>query len=187
MGPSRPSVAVESTLERDFALLQRFDPAVVGLEEQPVRIRYANGRSYVPDFLVHYADPARLPLLDEVKFSTDPVFLSGELDERFEAARSYARNQGWTFAVVTEQDIRTPRLENATFLLPYRGRQMTLQARTAIVEHLRASSKTIAVLAEKTGLLPDIWTLVSRFELVTNLNVPLTMRSRLRLPEVKQP
>lgn len=187
MGPGRRSVAVESTLERDFALLQRFDPAVVGLEEQPVRIRYLNGRSYVPDFLVQYADPARPPLLAEVKFSTDPVFLSGELDERFEAARSYAQRQGWTFSIITEKDIRTSRLENATFLLPYRGRTMTLQAQTAILEHLGASSKTIAALAEKTGLLPDIWTLVSRFDLVTNLEVPLTMRSRLRLPEVKQP
>lgn len=47
------TVAVESPLERDFALLLRFDRDVVGLEEQPVRISYREEggikRSYVPD------------------------------------------------------------------------------------------------------------------------------------------
>lgn len=187
MGPGCRSVAVESTLERDFALLQRFDPDVVGIEEQPVRIRYGKGQSYVPDFLVHYADPGRSPLLAEVKFSTDPILLSGKLETRFEAARLYARSQGWVFEVVTEVELRTPRLENATFLLPYRERRLSLQARTTITEHLSVAAKTVAALADETGLLPDIWTLVSRFDLITDFDVPLTMRSSLRLPEGKLP
>src|SRR5687768_13725485 len=84
MGAGRAAVAVESTLERDFALLQRFDPDVAGLEEQPVRIDYLVGRGtrhrYVPDFLVTYRDIARPPRLIEVKYSTDPHLLAGSLE-----------------------------------------------------------------------------------------------------------
>lgn len=186
MGRGRRAVAIESTLERDFALLQRFDPTVIEIEEQPVRIRYGKGRGYVPDFLVRYADPTRPPLLVEVKFSTDPALLSGQLEERFEAARQYAHSQGWFFKVVTEVEIRTPRLENATFLLPYRARKISLQTRGAIIESL-SKARTIGALAEATGLLPDIWTLVACFELLADLDAPLTMRSPLRLPERKLP
>jgi len=141
----------------------------------------------VPDFLVHYANPVHPPLLAEVKFSTDPMLLSGKLETRFEAARLYARSQGWLFDVVTEVELRTPRLENATFLLPYRERRLSLQARTTITEHLSVAAKTVAALADETGLLPDIWILVSRFDLITDLDVPLTMRSSLRLLERKVP
>ncbi len=114
MGAGRASVAVESTLERDFALLQRFDRDVADIEEQPVRIEYRVGqgtkRHYVPDFLVTHRDVVRSPRLVEVKYSTDPHLVSGALEERFAAARTFAAERGWVFALVTEKDIRTPRL-----------------------------------------------------------------------------
>ncbi len=90
MGVGRPTVQVESTLERDFVLLQRFDPGVVGIEEQPYRIAYRDPgggkRTYVPDFLVTYRHG--LPKLVEVKFSTDPALVAGKLEPRFEAAQA---------------------------------------------------------------------------------------------------
>lgn len=110
MGNGRRSVVVESTLERDFALLQRFDPTVATVEEQPVRVEYrtAGGsrRSYVPDFLVTHQRSALSTKLVEVKFSTDPALVSGALDERFAAARAFASARGWSFEVVTEKHIR---------------------------------------------------------------------------------
>lgn len=191
MGNGRRTVAVESTLERDFALLQRFDRDVAGLEEQPVRISYRDGagakRSYVPDFLVTYRQGA--PKLVEVKFSTDPTLLAGALESRFAAARTFAANRGWHFSVVTEIHIRTPRLGNATFLLPFRDRTAIPAFRAAILMALRSGGHSVEGLLDMFGTdrasaLPTLWGMVARFELHADLDHPLTMRSQLSLPEV---
>lgn len=196
MGAGRPSVAVESTLERDFAILQRFDRDVAAVEEQPVRIEYrdASGvrRRYVPDFLVQYRGAGCPPVLVEVKFSTDPALVSGRLEDRFAAARAYARQRGWTFAVMTEQAIRTPRLGNATFLLSYRSRVPNPGLRARALMALGSEYATVDALAEdlagaigtrREHVLPTLWTMVARFEMITDLDCPLTMRSQLHLPE----
>lgn len=196
MGAGVPAVAVESTLERDFALLQRFDPEVKRVEEQPVRIEYRDGngsrRSYVPDFLVTPASPQQKSRLVEVKFSTDLQLLSGVLNERFAAARSYAAQRGWTFDVVTETDIRTPRLINATFLLPFLGRVVHTDLRRRILADLEAASSTIQALADqiaqaenlqRDAILPTLWAMIARLEIFTDLNQPLAMGSPLRLPK----
>lgn len=195
MGAGRAAVAVESTLERDFALLQRFDPDVAGLEEQPVRIEYVVGRGtrrrYVPDFLVTYRDIARPPRLVEVKYSTDPHLLAGLLEERFAAARSFAAARGWIFALATEKEIRTPRLENATFLLPFRDRPPDPVYRARMLKAAARAPITVQELADRvagddsdrTRVLPSLWTLVARLELAADLDRPITMRTMLRHPE----
>lgn len=196
MGVGRPAVSVESTLERDFAILQRFDPKVAAVEEQPVRIEYrdASGvrRRYVPDFLVQYYGADRPPVLVEVKFSTDPALVAGGLEDRFAAARAYARQRGWAFSVMTETAIRMPKLGNATFLLPYRSRipNPALRARALIA--LGSGCATVEALADdlagaigsrRDHVLPTLWTMVARFEVIADLDHPLTMRSQLHLPE----
>lgn len=201
MGEGRPTVLVESTLERDFALLCRFDPMIAGIEEQPVRIEYrdADGpaRSYVPDFLVSYRDGRRARRLVEVKYSTDPMLVAGQLEERFAAARAYARHQGWRFEVVTEREIRTPRLENITFLLPFRDRAVDADLHAQLLAIL-ANGASISVqesadaVAQSLGLdrvqvLPSLWTMVAMRDVGVNLDMPLTMNSRLYLAKEKRP
>lgn len=192
MGNGRRSLAVESTLERDFALLQRFDPAVATVEEQPVRVEYRTTggfrRFYVPDFLVTRLRPSLSTRLVEVKFSTDPALVSGVLDERFAAARAFASARGWSFEVVTEKHIRTPRLGNATFLLPYRERPADAGTRARLLMALRSGPATIEALIDVAGgdrgrTLPTLWGMVARFEIGADLDRPLTMRSPLFLPE----
>lgn len=189
MGDGRRSVAVESTLERDFALLQRFDPKVATVEEQPVRVEYRTTggfrRFYVPDFLVTHQRPGLSTKLVEVKFSTDPALLSGALEERFAAARVFASAQGWSFEVVTETHIRTPRLGNATFLLPYRQRPADAGIRARLLMALRCGPATAEELAggDRGRTLPTLWGMVARFELGADLDRALTMRSPLFLPE----
>ncbi|WP_404326434.1 TnsA endonuclease N-terminal domain-containing protein [Aerophototrophica crusticola] len=186
---------MESTLERDFALLQRFDLAVATLEEQPVRIRLPGGGSYVPDFLVTYRD-ARPPRLVEVKYSTDKALLAGELEARFAAARAYAADMGWRFEVATEQAIRTARLENAKFLLPYRDRSVPAGRRDALIASVRlARVLTVRELAASgpesaagaPALLPDVWTLVARLELAADLDQPVAATTPLTLPRERSP
>lgn len=195
MGAGRAAVAVESTLERDFALLQRFDPEVSGLEEQPVRIEYLVGRGtkrrYVPDFLVTYRDAGRPPQLVEVKYSTDPHLLAGSLEERFAAARSFAAERGWVFALATEKEIRTPRLENATFLLPFRDRPPDPAFHARMLKAAARAPITVQELADRVAgddgdrarVLPSLWAMVARFELAADLDRPITMRTMLRHPE----
>lgn len=202
MGKGRPGVQVESTLERDFALLCRFDPSVVGIAEQPVRIEYDDGdgraRSYVPDFLVTYRSGRPVPRLVEIKYSTDPMLISGQLDGRFAAARTYARRQGWRFQVMSELEIRTPRLENATFLLPFRGRSNAAGLRDGLRAALRkGGQKNVASLADEVAtalglsrpeVLPGIWTMVAEFEVAVDLDRPLTMSTTLvALAKEKRP
>lgn len=192
MGDGRRPVAVESTLERDFALLQRFDPTVVTIEEQPVRVDYRTTggarRFYVPDFLVTHQRPDLSTKLVEVKFSTDPALVSGALDERFAAARTFASARSWSFEVVTEKHIRTPRLVNATFLLPYRQRPANAGIRARLLMALRSGPATVEALADVVGsdrgrTLPTLWGMVARFEVGADLDHPLTMRSPLFSPE----
>lgn len=192
MGNGRRSVAVESTLERDFALLQRFDPKVATVEEQPVRVEYRTTggfrRFYVPDFLVTHHRPGPSTRLVEVKFSTDPALLSGALDERFAAARAFAAARGWSFEVATEKHIRTPRLGNATFLLPYRQRPADAGIRARLLMALRSGPATVEALADAVGgergrTLPTVWGMVARLEIGADLDRPLTMRSLLFLLE----
>lgn len=195
IGAGRAAVAVESTLERDFALLQRFDPDVAGIEEQPVRIEYRDGqgtkRRYVPDFLVTYRDRGRPTRLVEVKYSTDQHLLAGSLEERFTAARAYATERGWVFALVTEKEIRTPRLENATFLLPFRDRPPDPVFRSRMLEVTARKPVTVQELADfvagdtgdRARVLPSLWALVARLEITADLDQPITMQTVLRPPK----
>lgn len=200
MGAGRQAVAVESTLERDFALLQRFDPEVAHIEEQPVRIEYRDTggarRRYVPDFLVRYTTCDRAPQLVEVKFSNDPALLKGDLHGRFAAARSYASQRGWVFIVITEIEIRTPRLANVTFLLPYVGRPSIGSARALLLTVLGTGPMPIGPLVDNVAkvmacnrvqVLPTLWRMVARREVQADLDRPLTMNSLVHLPEGGRP
>jgi len=201
MGKGRPSVAVESTLERDFALLQRFDPMVASVEEQPVRIEYRESggalRSYVPDFLVSYHRSGRPSKLVEVKHSGDPVLLAGNLEERFAAARSYANRCGWTFELATEVEIRTPRLANVTFLLPFRDRVAdasvtdgvtdALCGRAPATVHELADAVAGSTATDRQRVLPALWSMIARFELIADLDRPLTMRTSVHFPKDGEP
>lgn len=190
MGSSRRSVATESTLERDFVLLQRLDHDVATVEEQPVRIALPgpDGTSghYVPDFLVTYRSADRCPLLVEVKYSSDPALTSGQLTTRLAAAADYARELGWCFALFTEKEIRTPRLDNARFLTPYQSRMVSMDRRRAIREaaatpiSIRQLAARIADHGDVATALPDIWTSLATGALWSTLDEPITVDSIVR-------
>ena len=118
-GPGGGSIGFESTLERDFVTLMSFEPDVLNIEDQPVRIDYMDAekrhRHYTPDYLVHRNHA--VPLLAEIKPSK---FVTQDLEPKFDAARNYAAIRGWVFEVWTEKDIRTQRLNSIRFLERYR-------------------------------------------------------------------
>lgn len=124
--PNGASVAFEGTLERDFLYLMDFDPDVVDVEEQPVKVPVPGGKGrgayYIPDFLVQRREG--LPWLVEVKSTDDLEKNAEDYEAKFKAAKSYADDRGWTFEIVTDQEIRTPKLKNIRRLLSYRNRKV---------------------------------------------------------------
>src|SRR5579859_6676456 len=121
----------ESSLERDFMLLVQFDPAIDTYTPQPLTLRYrgldGETHRYTPDGLIHWRQDRPIhhdsrPILVEIKYRQA---FSGEWRNwrrKARAAHEYALDRGWMFCIYTEREIRTPVLENARFLLPYRRR-----------------------------------------------------------------
>jgi hypothetical protein len=185
--------AHESTLERDLMFLLEFDLNVATYEEQPVCIEYwdtdEKRHTYTPDVLVTYRKdvaPAKsmLPLLCEVKYRKDLFADWKALKPKFKAARRFARERGWHFRILTEQEIRTPLLENVRFLLRYQKLEMDwekTQLLLLMIPELREATPESLLLAcsadqmERALLLPMLWHLVSIGMLGCDLNSRLTM------------
>jgi len=182
-------VASESTLERDWLILQEFDSSVERYEEQPVRIEYRdeNGRRcyYTPDLLVFYND-GKLPLLCEVKYRGELKQKWKEMKPKIRAARVYAREKGWRFRVFTEREIRTPFLANAKFLRHHRRAEPDDQLQTMIFEKLRkmrraTPSRLMNALhrdpLKRAEMIPVLWYLVAIRQIHADLTQPLTMNT----------
>lgn len=187
----------ESSLERDFFDLLAFDYNVDRFEAQPLTITYvgSDGRihNYTPDVLVYYRRdilPARdmSHLLVEVKYREDYRGRFRELKQRFRAARLYARERGWRFAVLTEREIRTPYLENARFLRPYRDIEFDPNVEWTILERVRILEETspamvVESLADSEWMratyLRELWRLIAKKRVGTDLTLRLNMQSRI--------
>lgn len=190
--------AFESTLERDCLIVLDFDRDVHRYEEQPVTINYdLNGehRRYTPDVLIHYHTDLpdtvdRIPELCEIKYRDDLRDHWQKYKARFKAARRYAKAQGWRFRIITEREIRTPYLENARFLRPYRDNEADNPHCTLLLERLHALRETdpqtlIASFYRdrwnQAQVIPALWHLVATGYISTDLTLPLNMHSRLWL------
>lgn len=175
----------ESALERDFYLQLDFDPQVVRFVPQPVAIPLLSPRrrTYTPDVLVHYAGQ-RSPALFEVKYVDEIVKDPAVFRRRFQAARAYARTQGWTFTLMTERAIRGPALKNIHFLRPYASRVIPEETKLDIMRALSrlevATPEAILAgfpAAQRLALLPALWHLMACQWIVADLYRPVTMKS----------
>lgn len=185
----------ESSLERDLMILLNFDPLVDIYTPQPLTIKYksANGlwHQYTPDGLIEYRkdifvhDPR--PVLVEVKYRSDFVGQYQPWLERFRAAKSYAKDQGWLFAIYTEDWIRTPFLENVKFLTPYverydPDREIWLKDK---LKELKVCTPAVLITSlckdkwNQALLIPLLWSVIARREIGCDLSEPLTMSTRI--------
>lgn len=183
------SVPFESSLERDFAMIQDFDSAVLELAAQPVRIDFelADGKSahYTPDYLVTYWDGRQL--LCEIKYRSNLWEEWAVLKPRFRAAIRYARLHGMEFRIFTEVEIRgSGYLGNIIFLRGY----LNVERDEGVEEHL---VRTLAVLGETTPetlllaafwdienrmrAVASLWRLVATGRIIMDLHLPLTMHA----------
>ena len=189
----------ESLLEKDYMLLLEFDDAVEGFDEQPVTIPVPGvARGYTPDILVRFfPDTAtgqpRSPELTEVKSLDDLRRNKDKYAPKFAAAEEYVRELGWTFNIKTEKDIRTQRLANIKFLREYRNIEpgeddcaqvlslaLSLNGKAILPDLLAALRRS-----EDDDLhwLPVIWNMVLNKRLIIDIDVPMSDRVILSLPE----
>lgn len=187
--------AYESTLERDFMEILRFDPSVERFMPQPLTISYVDRsgrtRSYTPDGLIHFKQNPEfrtVPVLFEVKYRTDFRKDWKALIPKFRAAKEYCIHKGWRFEVFTECEIRTPYLNNVKFLWPYLDRRPTPEAVTEVLRilaDLGEADPDLLLCAlchdpdNRARLIPVLWHLVALGTIGCDLNMPLNMRSRI--------
>ncbi len=121
-------IEIEGPLEKDFVLLNKFDPLVLNIKSQPFTLRYQHpsGRFYncTPDFLVtRWIGPIDNRIIQktvyEVRTKNRADFADETFAARFEAVANHCRQISAEHKVATEVEIRIPRLRNAKLLLPY--------------------------------------------------------------------
>ena len=187
----------ESSLERDLQTLLEFDHYVLSYDVQPVAINWEDvegkAHQYTPDVLVEYTPngcpfSSRDIVLVEVKYRDDIRERWEEYKPRFKAAVRYAKEKGWRFKLMTEQEIRTDYMENARFLLPYLHKEDVLiqDFEGRLIEVLgdkkrcSVSSLIGSVFVDKweqAELLPTLWFLMAIGRVQTDLTSPITMSS----------
>lgn len=187
----------ESSLERDFMELIRFDKNIELYTPQPLVISYIDKdnkkRSYTPDGLVEYRTdilPAKemKPVLCEIKYRADFRADWKNLMPRFRAAKVFANEQGWDFQVFTEVEIRTPYLKNVRFLSGYLSDSYEIELQETILEKLsdlrESDPQTIMFILfrdkwMRASALPTLWYLIAMKRIGCELSEPLTMNSRI--------
>lgn len=191
-GTSPDGKAFESLLERDFYILLAADPTVSDYFVQSVRVPYLNNagrdREYFPDALIHYRPDVdgtvKTSLLAEVKPLLQLERPSDKLKLQMAAATLYAKEKGWEYKVITEREIRIPRLENIIFLRPFEKRVPEPEIREMIlsrVQEMRAPDVETLIAAiynnkwNQATLLPYVWHLIGTGDIYTDLDQPMTM------------
>lgn len=189
LAPGMRPIAHESSLERDFVLLCRFDPDVVMVEEQPVIIKWTDAtgrkRRYTPDYRVVRHSSVEIV---EVKYRMDLKANWSVLRPVFAAARDWTSHQGMQFRIVTDHGIRGPRLANARRLVPRLHDPLDPAIRGRILDVLAGQEGTfLDVVAATTGpempqtaVLTTLWGMIARREVLTDLNREITGSSPLR-------
>lgn len=186
----------ESTLERDFMLLMQFDPAVDVYTPQPLTLSYYGEddqpHRYTPDGLIEWRadilvhDPR--PVLVEIKYREDVIGKWREWRAKAKAAKAYAAQKGWLFKIYTEREIRTPALENATFLLPYLRRGASPEVEHWLLDRLAQLVESTprelvsAMYRDKwnqAALIPVMWRLLADRRIGFDVAQALNMRSTI--------
>lgn len=194
----------ESPLERDLLTIVDFDPMVVAIHDQPVKVPWTDeggkAHKYTPDVLIRF-DPRFLPptesevILVEVKRAADVQKCDERDRAKHAAAARYCEERDWRFRVLTETQIRVPYLRNARFLRQYRGFEPSkddwlavhgaVSGRVAttpdaVLDELLKSGKPDGDPERRARLISTMWRMAVSGHFVIDLHAPLTMRSPIR-------
>lgn len=110
-----------SSLECDFISIIEFDKAILRYFVKPFKISYykANAlKCFIPSFYIEYCNGIKDVI--EIKYSDDLEHNQLLFKKKFEIVEKFCQDNSFNFKVLTEKEIQTDRLFNATFLLSYR-------------------------------------------------------------------
>lgn len=185
------SVHWDSYLERDFIRLADFDPEVAEMYFQPLCIKYSHmGRTkrYYPDFKI--ASPNGHISIVEVK----PVkyLLHPKNVLKYEVGRRFCEERGWTYVVVTEEQIRPGYLQENLSILRAHGFEDGVDESLSLIKEMMRDKRSCYVfeLREECMDVSDhdffvaLYRLIYMEDLLTDLvAAPLTDESFLKLNE----
>lgn len=187
---SENSIQFESSLERDFTLLALYSPNVERIRSQPLNIIYSNQfyerRSYTPDFEIITKTHPQKKHLVEVKYSDEIKLKHDEYTAKFKTIAEWCHNNGYTFHIVTDETIRSTRLNNIKLLMRYSlsKHQQFNDANKfeEICSVLPCSIKNIldkfsTTREEKAELQYHIWELLASWHLGIDIDTPVTTNS----------
>lgn len=178
------SIPYESTLERDFVILQEFNHHVRQIISQPVAIPFVlRNRTYhyTPDYLVLFQDHDHKGMLVEVKPETKWRKNWREWLTKWKAAYRWANERGFLFHIYDESRIRGIVLHNTQSLLRFRHPSNNV-ADTDIACRLIAQTNGVKVsdflshfpLTERNQWQQLLWHLLANGILRVDLTEPLS-------------
>jgi len=189
-----PSIGrYESSLERDMFEILRFDDVVESISPQPLTIEYEDDygrkRKYTPDGLITFChDFEQIPILYEIKYRQDFRSDWKNLLRKFRAAKEFCMNAHFEFHVYTENEIRTPYLQNVKFLWSFKNREFTkniVKQVLSVLSDLDEADINLLLFSlardanNRAALIPCIWHLISHKKIGCDLSTPLNMNSHI--------
>jgi hypothetical protein len=146
-------IPFESTIERDYLYLLDYDPTVLAFAAQPLKIHYQHdGKSatYTPDFYVRFATGEAL-----VECKHHSQVDSSDNTRKFAAARAWCEEQGWSYHIVTDQDLRKGyQLTNVKLLTYYARMTVPPRTRASIIAIVQGTSEPLTLEALISALHP---------------------------------
>lgn len=181
----------ESSLERDMFEKLRYDDFVESVLPQPLSIHYIDSigkkRKYTPDGLITFkSNSDQTPILYEIKFRQDFRADWRNLLPKFRAAKKHCTFTDYEFKIYTENEIRTPYLQNIKFLWPFKNRSFSPSQIEQILQILSDLDETDVNLLlfslardkqNRAEIIPCVWYLISHNKIGCDISIPLNMNT----------
>lgn len=190
----------DSSLKRDCLALLEFDATVIAWHPRPFTIpvpasQGRRGTRYIPDLAVEYATASNGENLDRVELievrCRDELRANWDyFKHRFRHGIRYAKREGWRFRILTEREIRTERLNNAKFFLPYRDRgtdEDDIYSIAMVLERQGISTPNRVLDCPSLGyltrgrLISILWHMVAKGLVIIDFDQPFGMNSPIQL------
>lgn len=116
-----------------------------------------------------------------MKSELDLKVNSDKYAPKFAAAKAYCEQRGWVFRIITDEEIRIPRLGNVKFVRAYTHQQHSLERRNQVLTRISSLGRTDSTALlnslstdqdEQLGWMPVMWHLVANRKIGVDWDVP---------------
>jgi len=150
----RRMVAFESLIEQDYLYILDYERDVHEFQEQPFSIEYIwqdKARHYTPDFQVTRQQGQALVECKPLAFVT-----TEENQRKFGVAQKWCLEHGWSFLVVTDQELRSgSRLANIKLLTRYARLEVEPAVKIRVMEQIHKAQDPPTLQSLAQALFPS--------------------------------